>query len=83
MAKLLQALKRNPDAIALAALSIVLGVGRQAIVARPMAAFSDKALGIHWVCVKPATDALDCLRARLCHLAFDASATFRLPDLHR
>ncbi len=83
MRKLLRVLRRNPDAIALAALCVVLGVGRQAIAARPMAALSNHTLGLHWVCVKPAEDALDNLHSKIQHLACRGSELLRLPDLQR
>jgi hypothetical protein len=80
MAKLLQAFRRNPDALALAVLCVVLGVGRQAVAARPVSAFSNNTLGIQWGCVKPATDALDTLRDKLRHLTCAAPEAFHLPD---
>ena len=84
MTKLIQALRRNPDAIALAVLSVVLGAGRQALATHPISAFSNAPLGIHWVCVKPAAEALDCLRTRLRHLGCDLAAqTDFLPEFHR
>lgn len=83
MAKLLQAIRRNPDVIALAVLCVVLGAGRQVVVARPMSAFSNTTLGLHWVCVKPAADALDNLRARLRHLGCGALESLHLPDFNR
>jgi len=83
MAKLLQAIRRNPDAIALAVLSVLLGAGRQAIVARPMSALSHPALGIHWVCVKPAAEALDNLRGKLRHLACSVPESCHLPEFNR
>jgi hypothetical protein len=83
MMKLIRALRRNPDAIAVAALCVVLGIGRQAVVAQPMSAFSSKTLGIHWICVKPAAEALDDLRTRLRHLACSAPEALHLPDFRR
>jgi hypothetical protein len=83
MTRLLLALRRNPDAIALAVLCVVLGAGRQVAVARPMSALSNATLGLHWVCVKPATDALDDVRARLRHLGCGALESLHLPELHR
>ncbi len=81
--KLFQALRRNPDVIALAVLCVVLGVGRQAMTARPALTLSNHTLGIHWACVKPATDALDSARTRLQKLVCDLPATLRLPDFLR
>ncbi len=83
MTKLLQAVRRNPDAIALAVLCVVLGAGRQAVVARPMSALSGTALEIHWICVKPAVDALDNLRTRLRHLGCGALEVVHLPQFNR
>jgi hypothetical protein len=83
MSKLLDALRRNPDAIALAVLCVVLGAGRQVAAARPTLMLSNTTLGLHWVCVKPATEAMDNLRARIRHLGCGALESLRLPDLHR
>ena len=83
MSKLLDALRRNPDAIALAVLCVVLGAGRQLVAARPTLMLSNTTLGLHWVCVKPATEAMDNLRARIRHLGCGALESLRLPDLHR
>ena len=83
MAKLLQAIGRNPDGIALAVLCVVLGAGRQAVVAGPMSALSNGTLGIHWVCVKPAADALDNLRAKIRHLGCGALESLQLPEFNR
>jgi len=83
MAKLFQALRRNPDALALAVLCVVLGVGGQAVAARPVSAFSNHTLGMQWGCIKPATDALDTLRDRLRHLACGVPGAFHLPNFQR
>jgi hypothetical protein len=83
MTKLLQAFGRNPDAVALVVLSVVLGVGRQACVAGPRLAISNRALGIHWVSIKPATEALDSLRTRLRELGCEAASQIHLPDFRR
>ena len=83
MTKLLDALRRNPDAIALAVLCVVLGAGRQVVAARPMSLLSNTTLGLHWVCVKPATEAIDNLGVRLRHLGCGALESLHLPDLHR
>ncbi len=83
MTKLLAALRRNPDVIALAVLCVVLGAGRQVVAARPASLLSNATLGLHWVCVKPATEALDDLRARVRHLGCGALESLHLPDLHR
>jgi hypothetical protein len=83
MSKLLGALRRNPDAIALAVLCVVLGAGRQAVAARPTSLLSNTSLGLHWVCVRPATEALDNLRAKVRHLGCGALESLHLPDLHR
>ncbi len=83
MTRLIQALRRNPDAIALAAVCVVLGVGRQAVAARPMSAFSSARLGIHWACVKPATDAFENLRVRLRNMACELPESPHFPDLHQ
>lgn len=83
MSKLLDALRRNPDAIALAVLCVVLGAGRQVVEAKPALMLSNTTLGLHWVCVKPATEAFDNLRARVRHLGCGALESLHLPDLHR
>ena len=83
MSKLLDALRRNPDAIALVVLCVVLGAGRQVVAARPTLMLSNTTLGLHWVCVKPATEAMDNLRARIRHLGCGVLESLRLPDLHR
>ena len=83
MTKLLQALRRNPDAIALAVLCVVLGAGRQVVAAQPMSALSNTSLGLHWVCVRPAIDALEGFRAKIRHLGCGVLESLRLPDLHR
>jgi hypothetical protein len=83
MSKLLDALRRNPDAIALAVLCVVLGAGRQVAVAKPTSLLSNTTLGLHWVCVKPATEAFDNLRARVRHLSCGVLESIHLPDLHR
>jgi hypothetical protein len=83
MSKLLGALRRNPDAIALAVLCVVLGAGRQAVAAKPTLMLSNTTLGLHWVCVKPATEALDNLRARVRHLGCGVLESIHLPNLHR
>ena len=83
MSKLLGALRRNPDAIALAVLCVVLGAGRQVVAARPASMLSNTTLGLHWVCVKPATEAIDNLGVRLRHLGCGVIESIHLPDLHR
>jgi hypothetical protein len=82
MTRLLQALRRNPDAIALAVLCVLLGAGRQVIAARTVSALSNTTLGLHWICAKPA-EALDDLRVKVRHLGCGALESLRLPDLHR
>jgi hypothetical protein len=80
MTKLLQAFRWNPDAIALVVLAVMLGIGRQTVVARP-GAFCDATLGIRRLSVQPIADALNDLCTRLRNLAADAPDILRLPDL--
>jgi hypothetical protein len=49
MDKLLEALRRNPDAIAIAVLCLTLGVGRCRVQARAAAFHRTAPSGIHWI----------------------------------
>jgi hypothetical protein len=83
MQRVLDALRRNPDAAALAVLCLLLGVGRQAVTAHPLSTFDDTALRIHWTCAKPASDILDNVRSRLLSLVDGASEALSAPALRR
>jgi hypothetical protein len=79
MMRVLEALRQNPDAAALAVLCLVLGIGRQGIAARPIPAFCYSTVGIHWVCARPPAAALHDLRSQLRGLAHDALAALPAP----
>ena len=64
MDRLFEALRRNPDAVALAVLCLVLGLGRQNVVSASLSAFDSGRVRIQWDCVKPPVTALDDLRRR-------------------
>jgi len=83
MTKLLQAMRRNPDATALAVLCVTLGVGGPGLRAHSLSAFSRRPLGIHWVSMKPATDALDSLRTRLRLVGCGALEHLHFPQVPR
>jgi hypothetical protein len=82
MDRLFEALRRNPDAVALAVLCLVLGLGRQNVVSASLSAFDSGRVRIQWDCVKPPVTALDDLRVRIQNLLPDPPA-IQLPDLSR
>jgi hypothetical protein len=82
MTKLIEAFRRNPDAIALAVVAVLLGIGRQAVVARP-SAFCNPTQGVHWVSLQAIEDAVDNLRTELRDLTANVPAGLRLPDFRR
>ena len=49
MDRLLEALRRNPDAVAIAVLCLMLGVGRCRMEARAAAFHRSAPVGIHWI----------------------------------
>jgi hypothetical protein len=82
MDRLFEALRRNPDAVALAVLCLMLGVGRQNVVSASLSAFDSGRVRIQWDCVKPPVTALEDLRVRMQNLLPDPPA-IQLPDLNR
>lgn len=80
MDRLFEALRRNPDAVALAVLCLMLGVGRQTLKCGPLSAFENGRVRIQWDCAKPAGDALDKLRVRIQGLLPDLPEAPSLPD---
>lgn len=83
MDRLFEALRRNPDAVALAVLCLMLGVGRQSPISGRLSAFDSGRVRIQWDCVKPPVDALDNLRVRMQDLLPDLPEIPALPDLDR
>lgn len=49
MDRLLEALRRNPDAVAIAVLCLVLGVGRCQVATRAAAFQHNTPVGLHWI----------------------------------
>lgn len=56
MDRLLEALRRNPDAVAIAVLCLTLGLGRHMALARAAVFHNTARTGIHWLCTPNARD---------------------------
>jgi hypothetical protein len=78
MDKFFEALRKNPDAVALAVLCLMLGVGRGG----QFPALANGRVRVQWDCVKPG-DAVDTLRARIQALLPDPPELSSLPDFRR
>jgi len=66
MDKLLESARRNPDAIAIAVLCLVLGIGRQSPLSGGAAYEAIAPVGVHRIWVETVGNAVDTIRARLC-----------------
>jgi hypothetical protein len=56
MDRLLEALRRNPDAVAIAVLCLTLGLGRHMASASAAVFHKTARTGIHWICTPNAQD---------------------------
>jgi hypothetical protein len=83
MDRLFEALRRNPDVVALAVLCLMLGIGRQTLTCGRLSPFENGRVRIQWDCAKPSTDALDNLRAQIQDLLPDPPEVPSLPDFDR